>query len=241
MPETNLLTRTLALGSYGKDVDAIKRTVYRGLDKRDGGNRLKTHMSRKPLETPQSALIRRRTYGAFFRSDVNKLKTLMKLTANGKVEPTFFAKMKSLGYADSFAIDLLEQYAIDHKPAPPVIKYVEPRQGFSSLDRRLWDEYTIGRNMGLWDLGTYNKASTLPSGAPSDHSVDPAVAFDLGFSPQTGYDNAKARKFFHLMAGAEGIHYVILGNKIWSVEKGLHSYSDSYSHAGHIHVSGWRH
>jgi len=225
------LTRTLAVGSFGKDVDGVKRSVYRGLDKGDGGTRLKTHMGK--------SLRVRRTFGLFFRSDVNRLKAQDEWDPNGKVGPPFWVYMEKRRYPDALAHDLVDQYADEHKPPPPAPKYVEPRQGFSSLDPRLWDEFTTGRNMGLSDLGTYRRASNLPSGAPSDHSVYPAVAFDLGFSPQSGYAHTTARKFFHLMAGAEGIHYVILGNQIWSRERGLHAYT-SGNHEGHVHVSGNR-
>ena len=231
MPEQPLLTRTLTVGSYGMDVDGVKRTVYRALDKADGGTRLKTHMA-KPLTV-------RRTFGLFFRGDVNTLKAQDGWSTSGKVEPAFFNHCAKAGYPDALAIDLLNQYADEHKPPPPAPKYVEPKQGFQSLNRALWDEFTTGRNMGLTDLGTYNPASRLPSGLPSDHAVYPAVAFDLGFTPQIGYEHPVARKFFHLMAGAEGIHYVICGTKIWSTEKGLHSYT-SGGHEGHVHVSGHR-
>lgn len=226
-----ILTRTLFVGSYGKDVDGTKRSVYRALDKADRGTRLKDHADNTRAV--------RRTFGAFFRTDVNRLKVMDGWTPNGKVEPAFVAHMVKAGYPDALALDLLAQYADEHKPPPPAPKYVEPRQGFASLDRRLWDEFTTGRNMGLTDLGTYNRASRLPSGLPSDHAVYPAVAFDLGFSPQIGYAHTTARKFFHMIAGAEGIHYVILGNQIWSREKGMHSYTDG-GHEGHCHVSGVR-
>lgn len=230
--EANLLTRTLGLGSYGKDVDGIKRTVYRALDRDDGGSRLKTHMSRP--------LLVRRMFGTYFAKDVAKLKRSMSWGRNpGKVEPGFYVEMKSAGYPDALADDLLEQYRDERKQPPPAPRYVEPLQGFSSLNRKLWEEYTLGRNMGLRDLGTYNRNSRLPSGLPSDHAVYPAVAFDLGFSPQIGYDHLTARKFFHLMVGSPDVHYVILGNKIWSTEKGLHGYYDG-GHEGHVHVSGHR-
>ncbi len=236
----SLLTRTLSVGSYGKDVDGSKRAAYRALDKGDGGTRLKTHMSK--------SLSVRRTFGAFFRSDVNRLKAQVGWKQNGKVEPLFWARMVREGYPDALAKDLVEQYADEHPSPPPAPKYVEPVLGVDSLDRRLWDEYTTGRNMGLTDLGTFNARSTLPSsGRASDHATSrlsgvigqPAIAFDLGFSPQIGYDHPVARKFFHLMAGAVDVHYVIVGTKIWSTEKGLHSYT-SGGHEGHIHVSGHR-
>lgn len=240
MPEQNLLTRTLGLNASGKDVDGVKRTVYRALDQQDGGHRLRDHHNNR--------LVVRQRYGPFFALDVNRLKKQMGWKPNGKVEPSFFTAMAKKGYPDALAIDLLNQYQDEHKPPPPPPKYVEPKQGFGSLVRDLWEAYTLGRNAGLTDLGTYNPSSRLPSGGPSDHATsrkdgrigEPACAFDLGFSPATGWDNPKARAFFHQMAGRPEVHYVILGNRIWSVEKGLHFYENSWDHAGHVHTSGYR-
>lgn len=101
-----LLTRTLSVGSVGIDVDGIKRTVYRGLDSYDKGQRLKKHMGNK--------LAVRRTYGTFFASDVNRLKVRMGWTQNGKVEPAFFTAMSQRGYPDALAVDLLTRYAKAH-------------------------------------------------------------------------------------------------------------------------------
>lgn len=39
------------------------------------------------------------------------------------------------------------------------------------------------------------------------------------------------------MIGRPGIHYVILGDKIWSTERGLHAYTAG-GHESHVHVSG---
>ncbi len=113
--------------------------------------------------------------------------------------------------------------------------------GPTSLEASLHDEYAMARSMiSNWaDLGTYNPASLLPSGAPSDHAVYPAKAFDAGFSPATGWDNLSARAFFMQMIGRPGIHYAILGDKIWSAEQGLHQYFNASDHANHVHVSGY--
>ncbi len=114
--------------------------------------------------------------------------------------------------------------------------------GPGSLTPSLWDEYAMARTtISNWsDLGTYNPASLLPSGAPSDHAVFPAKAFDAGFSPATGWANESARAFFSQMIGREGIHYAILGDKIWSAEQGLHEYT-SGGHDNHVHVSSYDH
>lgn len=101
-----LLTRTLSVGSVGTDVDGVKRTVYRGLDSYDQGQRLKKHMGNR--------LAVRRTFGTFFAADVNRLKTRMGWTRNGKVEPAFFTAMARRGYPDALAIDLLTRYAAAH-------------------------------------------------------------------------------------------------------------------------------
>lgn len=118
-------------------------------------------------------------------------------------------------------------------PPPPV---VAPKQGFHSLSPALWEGFSLGRRMGLTDLGTYNPSSTLPSGAKSDHAYWPARAFDLGFSPQIGWDNLNARAFFNSMVERPEVEYVILGNKIWSRDAGLHAYTGG-GHDGHVHVS----
>lgn len=239
MSDPSLLTRTLSVGSYGKDVDAAKRVVYRALDQILGGQRLKAHMS-KPLKV-------RRTFGPFFRSDVNKLRDELGFLRTGKFDKVLLHAAGVRGYPDALAVDLFNQYADEHKPVPKPPALVEPKQGFNSLVRDLWADYTTGRNMGLSDLGTYNPTSKLPSGRYSDHATSrkdgrvgkPACAFDLGFSPAVGYSHPTARAFFHQMCGRPEIEYVILGTKIWSVDKGLHYYGYG-GHEGHVHVSGHR-
>jgi hypothetical protein len=114
---------------------------------------------------------------------------------------------------------------------------VEPRQGYSSLEQSLWADYALARHMGLSDLGTYNPSSTLPGGGKSDHAYYPARAFDAGFSPPIGYAHPIARAFFEAMVGRPEVGYVILGNVIWSRERGRHAYTAG-GHAGHVHVSG---
>lgn len=229
MLEDTLLARTLAVGSRGKDVDAAKRAVYRGLDKLDGGRRLKAHM-RQPLAV-------RRTFGPFFRRDVNRLRARMGLAQSGRVDQPLWAAIAKAGYPDALAVSLLNEYRDERKP--PKQPLVEPHQGFGSLHESLWEAYSIGRRMGLTDLGTYNPDSRLPGGGKSDHAFLPAFAFDLGFAPATGYEHPVARRFFRQMINRPEVNYVIVGNKIWSRELGEHPYTQG-GHEAHVHVSGVR-
>ncbi len=125
------------------------------------------------------------------------------------------------------------------KPKPLPTPLVEPVQGFNSLHKSLWEGYSLGRRMGLSDLGTYNPNSNLPSGSPSDHAVFPAYAFDLGIEPDTGFSNAVGRSLFEALVGRPEVEYVILGDRIWSRSRGLHGYSGG-GHSNHLHASGLR-
>jgi len=144
---------------------------------------------------------------------------------------------------DSVCLDLLHQAA--ELPAPgelPTLKpghLIEPKQGFDSLHPSLHEAYSLGRTMGLSDLGTYNPASTLPGGGKSDHAFFPAWAFDLGIEPDTGFANPVARAFFEAMVDRPDVEYVILGDKIWSRSRGLHAYTAG-GHLNHVHLSGIR-
>lgn len=128
------------------------------------------------------------------------------------------------------------------KPKPIPLPEIVPIQGWSSLHSSLHQDFSLGRNMGLSDLGTYNENSNLPSGAPSDHAVWPAYAFDLGVEPDTGWNNDVGRSFFLTMMGKPEVEYVILGNRIWSrprASEGIRSYYGG-GHDNHVHVSGNR-
>jgi hypothetical protein len=223
MPEESLLTRTLKPGSVGADVEGVKRSVHRFL--RQG--KLKGF-----AEKPQRV---RRTFGPFFLLDVYAARKRAGFARKPTVDQLFWHHLVRAGAPDALAIDLMNEYRDAHRRP----ELVEPRQGFDSLHKSLWEAYSIGRLAGLTDLGTHNPASTLPGGGPSDHSVYPAYAFDLGFSPQTGQRNPTARAFFQRMINFPGVEYVILGDLIWSRERGTHSYT-SGGHLNHVHVSGVR-
>jgi hypothetical protein len=90
-----------------------------------------------------------------------------------------------------------------------------PKQGFASLDERLWLPYSMAIARGFTDLGTYaNKAG--------DHGYWPSRAFDVGRKNRffnKGWNYLVARRLAKLYVEhhkALDIDYVILGDKIWS-------------------------
>ena len=209
----------LKLGSRGPAVEAAKRALYRALD--DGA---------KWRGFIKQAAAVRRTFGPFFRRDLLNYQRQLTITADGTFNLPTLRSLELSGHFDALARGLwLKQYA--HP------QLIEPTQGFASLHRELWEDYSVGREMGLTDEGTYNPASRLPSGKPSDHAAYPAWAFDLGFAPENGWENGSARGFFQHLIGRPEIHYVILGDKIWSRERGVHAYTAG-GHDGHVHTSG---
>lgn len=219
----NTLTRILRTGCVGKDVEGVTRAMLRYLDDDKGW---KAFAAATPVV--------KRFWGPGKTTYAKRCSAKAGLPQYGVFGPRLETTLRAAGAFDLKANKLLDDYAERVKP-----KLVEPNQGFDSLDRSLWQAYSIGRNMGLIDLGTYNPASTLPSGGPSDHSVYPAFAFDLGFYPRTGEHNPAARKYFDMMCGRPEVAYVILGDKIYSREKGLRPYTAG-GHMGHLHVSGDR-
>ncbi len=164
------------------------------------------------------------------------------ISATGNVGQATFDKIWP--YVDDFRRLQYKRFEVPSPPEPPL---VEPHQGFASLDESLWQAYSLGRRMGLGDgpglaSGTYNGASTLPSGAKSDHAAGPpAFAFDLDIGPDSGWQNLTARAFFMAVLGRREVSYVILGDKIASASQGwtIRPYG-SGSHENHVHVSGNR-
>ena len=127
---------------------------------------------------------------------------------------------------------------LDWRPPPPPL--IEPVQGFEKLHESLWDIYSVGRRMDLFDLGCWNPRSTLPSGKPSDHAVLPAFAFDLGFDPDIGWEHDIARAFFHIALERSSVEYVILGTRIGFRRTGTIQFYGGGGHLNHVHVSGNR-
>ena len=218
------LPRTLKLKAplmRGKDVDAHGRAMHRYL--KDGQLAAYT---RQP-----DAM--RETFGIGKRTLAKKAAKKAGLLQTGWLGPNLYDAMRDADAYDAVCDKLLLEYTESVKP-----KLVEPDQGFESLHPSLWKAYTIGRNMGLTDLGTFNPASRLPSGAASDHAVYPAFAFDLGIDPDTGWNNLKARTYVQRVVGKPEIEYVILGSRIWT-SRGWGSYTAG-GHYNHVHVSGVR-
>ncbi len=217
-----LLTRVLKTGCVGKDVEGTTRAMIRYLN---SGSEWTAFVAALPIV--------RRTWGAGKTRLAKRCAAKAGLPQYGVMGPALERAIRTAGAFDLKANRLLDEYADSIKP-----KLVEPRQGFASLDRSLWEAYSIGRRLGLTDLGTHNSASRLPGGGMSDHAVYPAMAFDLGFSPQTGWDNLQARSVALTLAGRPEIEYVILGSRIWT-SRGWGSYTAG-GHFNHIHVSGRR-
>jgi hypothetical protein len=119
-------------------------------------------------------------------------------------------------------------------------KLVQPRQGWGSLDKSLYLAYSMGRQRGFTDLGTYvNK--------PGDHGIGPpCFAFDLGRNDRflfKGWGYLKARRLARLYVKEHeslNINYVILGQRIWSRSRPYWHPLETgdTSHSFHIHCSG---
>ena len=225
------LTRVLTLGDHGADVEAVRRACLRYLP--DDAAAWHRYQSQ--------TLEQRRSYGVGIVALVKRVQTAAHLTVDGDAGPMLNRTLRQAGAYDAFADQLLRDYASAHP------RLVEPKQGWTSLVPELWRYYSRGRDMGFTDLGTYNPRSKLPSGKPSDHATSrkdgrirqPACAYDLGFTPATGYANLAARAYFASLVGKPNVNYVICGNTIWSTESGIHPYTHG-GHEGHVHVSGFR-
>jgi hypothetical protein len=177
----------------------------------------------------------RQTFGIAKRTLAKKCAKKAGLPEYGVVGPNLYKVMYDAGAYRGRPEACVQAYIDAQRP-----KLIEPNQGWDSLHVSLWKAYSLGRSKlyGFSDLGTWNPASRLPSGAPSDHSVHPAFAFDLGIDPDTGWSHLKARAYVYQIAGWAEIEYVILGDRIWT-DRGLGRYHNG-GHMNHIHVSGNR-
>lgn len=163
-------------------------------------------------------------YGVFFRPLVKRFQTAHKIPASGVIGPATWKAL--LPHIPAAGKALLPQ----KPPAPPPV---------ASLHPSLWAAYAEAlRTPGLFSLGTYNPASRLPSGRPSDHAVYPAYAFDIGFDPDTGWANPVARAYAEKTAKRLEVEYVILGDRI-HIDGGWRTYRGG-GHQNHVHVSGRR-
>ena len=207
--------RTIRLGVLpGKDVEGWMRGVHKLLGTLD-------EFAAKPTAD-------RRVFGPGKRRLVVKAQKRLGIAASGIIGPATQAALKP--YMDERARELV-------RDVPPVL--IAPNQGFGSLHHSLWRVYSEGRRRGFTDLGTYNPASRLPSGAPSDHAVLPAFAFDLGISPRTGWNNLKARAYVLWVAAQPEVEYAILGDRIYFGPFRWRRYTAG-GHLNHAHVSGRR-
>ena len=135
--------------------------------------------------------------------------------------------------------ELLARYRKKHG------KLVEPIQGFGSLSPSLHLAYSMGRQRGFTDLGTYVDKPGDHGGSPTKRRP-PAYAFDLGRKDRflfKGWGYLKARRLAKLYVAEHtglSINYVILGRRIWSRNRPYwHPLTTGdTSHDFHIHVSG---
>lgn len=176
--------------------------------------------------------IMRRTYGIGKRTLAKKCAEKAGLPQYGVVGPALYAAMRDAGAYDQIAEARVQAYADSLAPKPVVLPV-------ASLHSSLWTAYSDAlTTKGLFSLGTYNPASKLPSGLPSDHAVYPAYAFDIGFDPDTGWANPVARAYAERTAKRLEVEYVILGNKI-HIDGAWKTYTGG-GHLDHVHVSGRR-
>jgi len=166
-------------------------------------------------------------YGPFFLPLVKAFQKANAIPASGVIGPATWADL--MRHLSASAKAQLPQ----RPAAPPAVLPV------ASLHPSLWTAYSDAlATRGLFSLGTYNPASRLPSGKPSDHAVYPAYAFDIGFDPDTGWYNPVARAYAERTARRSEVEYVILGDRIH-----IDGYWKTYTaggHLNHVHVSGRR-
>lgn len=214
-------TRIISLGDQGSDCEGVSRALIR-----EGSAGVTLEAFNKQTQT------RRRTWNL---QKVDWLKKFEKKT--GHKADGIYGKWVHEDLEPHFDA-LGAKYMQTWKPPPPPL--IEPVQGFDSLSSTLHDIYSVGRRMDLFDLGTWNPSSTLPSGNPSDHSVHPAFAFDLGFDPDIGFQHDIARAYFYIALKRPQVEYVILGNRIGDRRTQMVNYYGYGAHENHVHVSGNR-
>jgi hypothetical protein len=216
-------TRVISLGDVGSDCEGVGRALIR---EGSAGVTLSAFND----QTTE----RRRTWNAQKRDWLKKYERALgdPFSVDGIYGRGVHEELKP--HFDAMAAKLMA----DWRPPPPPL--IEPVQGFNSLHESLWQVYSTGRSMHLFDLGTWNPRSRLPSGAPSDHAVHPAFAFDLGLDPDIGWEHDTARAFFYICLKTPAVEYVILGNRIGYRRTGTVGLYGSGDHYNHVHVSGNR-
>lgn len=216
-------TRVISLGDTGSDCQGVGRALIR-----EGSAGVTLTAFNK--QTPE----RRNTWN---EQKVDWLKKYEKKLGDPYTVDGIYgrgAHIKLTPHFDPLAEKMMEAW----RPPPPPL--VMPKQGWQYLHNSLYEIYSIGIRMGLFDLGTFNPNSDLPSGEPSDHSVYPAFAFDLGIDPDIGYDHPIGRAYFQICMTRPEVEYVILGTKIGYRRTGLINYYGYGAHSNHVHVSGNR-
>lgn len=109
---SSLLTRVLKDGCVGDDVYGVKRTVCRALDAHDHGHRLAA------LEADDASA--KRTFGVFFKRQVNDVRALMAFKLTGVVDQNLWTTLGRQGWPDARAIELMNNY-IDNHPVSSLV------------------------------------------------------------------------------------------------------------------------
>lgn len=221
---TLLLTRALRAGTTGLDVEGSRRALIRYLQ-----TGTLAQFTAKPAAE-------RQTMDEWAVKHLELAQQKAGLPVDRVLGPKVEGALRAAGAFDAFADSLLIQHA--HAQAEPPL--VKPRQGWESLHKSLWPIFSYGRHAGLSDLGTYNPASRLPSGRPSDHAVLPAYACDLGIDPDTGWNHPAGRATFMKAMSDPAVEYVILGNRIGFRSTGQIRTYTSGGHLNHLHISANR-
>lgn len=136
---TSLLTRVLKDGSVGDDVYGVKRTVFRALDASDKGRRLAA------LEANDAAV--KRTFGVFFKRQVNDVRVAMGYKPTGIVDQNLWKTLARQGWPDARAIQLMNNY-IDAHPVSSLV-YPVPLGEIGSLCQGLHETAGLDGNWAI--------------------------------------------------------------------------------------------
>lgn len=117
----------------------VKRTVCRALDAHDHGHRLKA------LEADDAAA--KRTFGVFFKRQVNDCRKLMAFNLTGVVDQNLWTSLARQGWPDAKAIELMNKY-IDANPVAAIV-FPVPEGEMASLCQGLHQTAGLAGNWAI--------------------------------------------------------------------------------------------
>lgn len=226
---TSLLTRVLREGvTPGDDIYGVKRSVCRALDAHDSGHRLAALEADEPLV--------KRTFGPFFKKQVNQCRKLMGFKQTGIVDQAFWSALVKGGWPDARAIQLMNDY-IDAHPSL-LLCYPVPKGEVAGVCQGLHQTAGITGNWAIdfccAPLTTIvaveaGRISKLSGRAPSQDTWDSSGVF--------GYS-------IHFVTGS-GYHYFVthLGKRGRGISVGTHveigdtlgTVGDQHFRPDHVH------